>query len=316
MIMNKLGHSSFTVSRIALGSWLTLGQKLDSNETSRLVQSAHGFGINLFDTADIYGGGEAERALGKSLKLLNRNSFFIATKCFFPIRETRGGLGKGHLLSSVESSLKNLKVDFLDILQCHRFDPATPLYETIEGMQTLIKQGKIRYWGVCRWEKPQLMTALMICAEHGFMPPISNQYHYNIFSREIEQELLSFQQDVGIGMLCYSPLAQGVLTGKYQGGTPPASSRAAVGELRKSMWDYTADKIRISKSIAKVANQIGITAAELALAWCLRRKEVNSVIVGVTTEKQLKENVRATDVKISENLEHEIIAIATGRRLS
>lgn len=303
------------LSVIGLGNWLTMGQRLNERASERLTHHAVSLGINFFDTADIYGEGDAERSLGKALRGIPRDAYFIATKCFFATQATggSGGLSRTHVMESVDKSLANLGIAHIDLMQCHRFDHDTPLEETILAMGSLEQSGKIRYWGVSRWTADQMRETIIISQSLGVSPPVTNQYFYNLFSRDIELDLIPEADLAGWGVLVYSPLAQGVLSGKYSSNKVPARSRASDPQLRRSMWDFDASKLLQAKAFGKLAAQHGATPAQLALAWCLKKPAIRSVITGATSTEQISENVAAAALEVPDDLSARIEDIF-GRR--
>jgi len=291
------------VSAVSLGSWLTFGESVDVAATRELVAQARGLGINLFDSADVYANGEAELALGAALTGMPREHVVIATKCFFPTSEQPNdrGLSRKHLVESVEGSLRRLATDYLDLHQCHRFDPDTPLEETVRAYEDLIRQGKLLYWGTSLWSPEQIRAACEIAKATGGYAPVSNQPVYSILRREIELEILPSCRDLGIGQIVFSPLGQGALTGKYSGGRRPAGSRASDARLGRFMQRYLASEtLERIDALAPLAAELDVSLAELALAWCLRDRGVSSVLVGATDAKQLEQNCRAADLQLPE----------------
>jgi aryl-alcohol dehydrogenase-like predicted oxidoreductase len=228
MQTRALGRSGLQVSRISLGSWLTLGSKVDYSETARMIHQAFDLGINLFDTADVYADGEAEKALGEALASLPRHHVVLGTKCFFAMSEHPNdrGLSRKHIVESVEGSLRRLRTDYLDLHQCHRADPDTPMEETVRAYDDLIRQGKLLYWGVSHWSAEQIAEACELADAFGAYRPISNQPEYSILQRQIEAEMLTASEREGVGQIVFSPLGQGALTGKYRAGQVPEESRA------------------------------------------------------------------------------------------
>ncbi len=301
MRYRKLGASGLEVSEIALGSYLTYGQHVDREGAKACVYAAADAGINLFDTADGYG--DSETILGDALRELPRRAFVIATKCYLPQSKAANdrGLSRKHIVESVDRSLSRLRVSYLDLMQCHRFDAETPLDETVQALDDLVRQGKVLYWGVCRFDAEQTAAVAARARALGARAPVSNQHPYSLLNRDVETEVLPACQAAGLGLLAYYPLAQGVLTGKYgNSGAPPGESRASDLELRKSMWDYQPDKLARAARIADVAREVGVTPAQLALAWCLRQSAVSSVITGASQPAQIKENSRASEVVLDD----------------
>ncbi len=302
MKYRHLGKSGLKVSVIGLGGWLTLGRSLDSEATTLLVRSAFESGINFFDTADVYTKGEAEKALGEAITGLRREDLVIATKCYWPMTEgvNDRGLSRKHIFESVEGSLRRLGVDYVDLFQFHRYDAETPVEESVRAMGDLIHQGKVLYWGVSEWTGEQIRDACHIAGKVNVCRPISNQPQYNMLERYIEKEVLPICLDEGMGQVVWSPLAQGVLTGKYEPGAPlPSGSRATDGKVSGFMANYLEEKILKAVSLlSPIAGEAGCSLAQFALAWCLHRPGISSCIVGATSEKQLAENVAAAEVEI------------------
>jgi voltage-dependent potassium channel beta subunit len=313
MQYRSLGRSGLQVSEIALGSWLTLGSSVDREATREIVHRACDLGINLFDTADVYASGQAEEVLGQALRAIPRRTVVIASKAFFPMSEHANdrGLSRKHLFESVEASLRRLGTDYLDLHQCHRADPATPIEETVCAYEDLIRQGKILYWGVSEWKPAQIAEACRVADRRLAYRPVSNQPQYSLLRRQIEAELVPACEREGLSQIVFSPLGQGVLSGKYSGGAKPSGSRAADAQRNQFMRTYLAPEslARVDR-LAPIANELGITPAQLALAWCLRRPSIASVIVGATRPSQLDENAKASGVEIPPELLSRIDAIA------
>jgi voltage-dependent potassium channel beta subunit len=302
MKYRRLGRSGLKVSEVALGSWITLGYKVGADDSTRIAGEAFEAGINFFDTADVYAGGEAERILGKALAGIPRKDLVVASKCFFPMsaKPNDQGLSRKHVVESCEASLQRLGLDYLDLYQCHRFDPDTPLEETLRALDHLQQTGKILYYGVSEWTAVQIADACHLARSLGFEGPVSNQPVYNLLQRKIEPQILPVCQREGIGNVVFSPLAQGVLTGKYKGGKIPPDSRAADDRTHGFVQRYLdADSLARADRLVGLAEKLGTTPARLALAYCLRRCEVSSVIIGATKLEQLRDNVGASDLEIS-----------------
>ncbi|MEX2209079.1 MAG: aldo/keto reductase family protein [Myxococcota bacterium] len=301
MNYRRLGASGLVVSEVALGSWLTLGGHVDAGASERIARHAFDLGVTLFDTADAYSNGEAERVLGRALAGLPRTRLVLATKCFFPMSDDPNdrGLSRKHLFESVHASLRRLGTDYLDLHQCHRADPETPLEETVRAYEDLIRQGKVLYWGLSQWSEDLAARACRIADATGGYRPISNQPQYSLLSRWIEHGLLDAQARLGVGQIVWSPLAQGVLTGKYAGGAKPEGSGITVA-ARARFLDPLLTEANLARveRMRSVAQELGVTPAQLALAWCLRRPEVASVIVGATRFEQLDENVLASGLTL------------------
>jgi voltage-dependent potassium channel beta subunit len=296
MKYRNLGRSGLSVSEISLGSWLTLGSSVDRAATRELVQAAYDLGINFFDTADAYARGAGEEALGAALKGIPRPYVVIATKCFFPMsdRPNDRGLSRKHIRESTEASLKRLGTDYIDLMQCHRADPSTPMEETVRAFEDLIRQGKLLYWGVSEWRAEQILDACRTADATGGYRPISNQPQYSIARRGIEKAVIPTCVREGLGQVVWSPLAQGALTGKYAGGKLPQGSRATDEQRNSFMQDFLkpAELARVEE-LRPLSDALGLSMAELALAWCLREPNVSSVIIGATRREQIEQNVKA-----------------------
>jgi voltage-dependent potassium channel beta subunit len=304
VLYRRLGTSGLKVSVVGLGSWLTIGSSVGQKGASTLVAAAFERGINLFDTADVYNHGEGERALGDALRGLPRHRVVLATKCYFPMSEDCNdrGLSRKHVHESLAASLKRLQTDYVDLYQCHRFDPETPLIETARAMDDLIRRGLVLYWGTSQWPAERITEVAELCGREGLHAPISNQPVYNLFDRGIEASVLPASARCGVGQIVYSPLAQGVLTGKYRpGAPPPADSRAADPRSNQFVGRYLSPShLERAARLVEVAAALGTTAARLALAFCLRDPGIGSVLVGARNEAQLQESLGAVDVIVDE----------------
>lgn len=308
MEYRRLGRSGLRVSRISFGSWLTLGNVVEQKDSDRLVHFAYERGVNLFDTADVYNRGEGERALGRAVRDLPRHRLVIASKCYFPMSDddpNDRGLSRKHIVESVHKSLDRLGTEYLDLYQCHRPDPDVPIEETARAMDDLIRQGKILYWGVSFWPAWRIAYAIRFCQENGLNAPISNQPPYNLLDRHIESEVIPASQDLGVGQIVYSPLAQGALTGKYVRGKEPEKGTRAADErtghfVRRYLADDVLDQVARFK---KVADDLGVSPARLALRWVLQQDNVASAIVGASRVEQLEDNLAALEVGMDEELQ-------------
>jgi voltage-dependent potassium channel beta subunit len=303
MQYRNLGKWGVKVSEVSLGSWLTFGHATDEETATQCIHRAYELGINLFDTANVYARGRAEEVMGKALKAFRRDSYVLATKVWGPMGEAPNdrGLSRKHIFEQCHASLKRLGTDYIDLYQCHRYDANTPLEETIRAMGDLIRQGKILYWGVSEWSASQILDAVHLCQQMNIDPPVSNQPHYNMLGREIEKEVLPMCERVGMGNIVYSPLAQGVLTGKYQPGSPPPPDTRAADEssnmfMRWLMSDEVLTKVQ---KLRPIAERNGLSMAQLALAWCLRQPMVSSVIIGARKVSQIEDNVKASGIQLS-----------------
>jgi voltage-dependent potassium channel beta subunit len=298
----QLGKWGVKVSEVSLGGWLTHGRSLDDETTSGIVRQAFDLGINFFDTADVYNKGEAEKALSRATHGIRRESLFLATKCFFPMSDEPNdrGLSRKHVFESLHASLKRLDTDYVDLMQCHRNDPDVPLEETVRAMDDLIRQGKALYWGVSEWPADRIERACEIAHQMNACPPVSNQPVYNMLNRTIEASVLPTSQKCGLGQVVFSPLAQGVLTGKYRPGRQfPEGSRGADERSNMFMTEVLTDEVlaKVAK-LSDVAEKYGCTVGQFALAWCLRQPGVSSVIVGATSLRQIEENATAPDLAL------------------
>lgn len=305
MKYRRLGQSGLKVSCLALGSWLTYGRSVDKRATIQCIHTAIEHGINLIDTADVYALGDAERLLGEVLQDHHRPDLVIATKLFFPMSDDVNdrGLSRKHIMQSCEASLKRLKLETIDLYQCHRFDPEVPVFEVVRAMDDLIRQGKILYWGVSCWEAHQIYEACEIADRIHACPPISNQPPYNMLQPEIEREILPACAHRGLGQLVFSPLAQGLLTGKYLFGMVPDASRLANKEINRYIKRrMTPENLKKIEALGELAQSRGVSLPVLALAWCLRQENVSSAIMGASRAEQITDNVPAVDFEISPEL--------------
>jgi voltage-dependent potassium channel beta subunit len=305
MEYRNLGRSGLRVSEVALGSWLTFGSSVEAGRTRELVHAAYDLGVNFFDTADVYAHGQAEEVLGAALRGIPRPYVVLATKAFFPMsdRPNDRGLSRKHLFESVEASLRRLGTDYLDLHQCHRPDSTTPVEETVCAYEDLVRQGKLLYWGVSEWGAAAILDACRVAERRNAYRPVSNQPQYSILRRRIEREVLPVCEREGLGQVVFSPLAQGALTGKYSGGRRPAGSRATDSERNVFMDAFLRPEMlaRVER-LAPLAGELGVSLAQLALAWCLRRPGVSSVIVGATRREQLEENAKASGLRLPAEL--------------
>ena len=288
------------MSELSYGSWLTFGNQVELDAAKCIVTRAFELGINTFDTADVYKGGAAESLLGEILPAIPRSHYIVATKAFWPMSEkaTDRGLSRKHLFDSVESSLARLRLRYVDLFYCHRFDPETPLAETAEAFDDLIRLGKICYWGTSEWTAEQIREANSLCRQRGWHAPIINQPLYNLTQRGIEAKILPTCVELGMGTANFSPLAQGILSGKYSKGTVPPGSRGSNDSMNMWMRAAMEDQELLARvdRLADIAKGYGITTSQLALAWILQNPGITSVIVGASSVAQLEENVGASGV--------------------
>jgi len=294
MNYRSMGKTGLKLSELSLGTWITIAEQLSEIEAIRLIHSAYQFGINYFDTADEYAKGMAEIILGKAIKSLQRESIVISTKVWAPtmLGPNGKGLSRKHIFESCNLSLRRLGVDYIDIYFCHGYDPETPLDETVRAMDDLLHQGKIFYWGVSNWDIHQLLAAKQISDVRKIHSPVVIQPKYNIFYRkEVEEGLLSNSQFSDFGIVTYSPLDNGVLTGKYLN-TIPQGTRLQYRDWLKSEI-LNKEKLEKTKKLHQLSQDLGISLSQLALAWILRIPKISSVILGVSNQNQLEENIKA-----------------------
>jgi aryl-alcohol dehydrogenase-like predicted oxidoreductase len=286
-----LGDTGVQVSELALGSWLTYGAAVGISQTRACVKAAFDLGINLFDTADVYADGRAEQTLGGILKDFPRSEYVIATKCFFPHADKpgSGGLSRQHVFACVEGNLRRLRVDEIDILQAHRFDPNVELAVVVETFTDLVRAGKIRHWGVSKWTTEQIQDAIGMAQQGSGVPPVVTQLPLSLLYREY-QPAMAAQGRLGLGGLVYSPLAQGVLTGKYGAGKIPEGSRANYKATAKFVYHANAKDLGLTERYAKACAEHGIRLSHAALLWCLEQKGVSSVIMGAKSFAQIRDN--------------------------
>jgi len=296
-----LGRSGLQVSEISLGGWLNLGDWVDERNSIALIHQAFAAGVNLFDVADVYADGQAEVVLGQALKELPREQVVVAAKCRWrmwpgPLGE---GLSKKHIIDACHASLKRLEVDYIDLYQVHGLDPDTPIGETMAALDLLVRQGKVLYLGCSNFTGEELREAQSAADSRGGTRFISSQPQYSMLWREPEKELFPACRELGIGNIVYSPLSQGVLTGKYQRGIIPEGSRQAHKEHDISFINE--ENLATVDQLKPLAVQFGMTVAQLALRWCLCREEVTSVIVGATRPEQLDETLRAGGMTLDQD---------------
>lgn len=299
MQYRRLGSSGLKVSEISLGSWLTYGGYVERDNAVKAIETAYDAGVNFFDTANVYERGAAEELLGATLKAYPRESYVLATKVFGKMGDgpNDSGLSRKHIMEQCNASLKRLGADYVDIYYCHRFHPETPLEETLRALDDLVRQGKVLYVGVSMWTAAQMEAALGVADRYLLDRLVVNQPLYNMFEREIEKEIIPLGLSKGIGQVVYSPLAQGVLTGKYNAGSLPENSRGA-----KLGWDdkrITPERLAKVEALSGIAAERGITIGQLALAWILRQTNVSSALVGASRPEQVGQNVAASGIVLS-----------------
>jgi aryl-alcohol dehydrogenase-like predicted oxidoreductase len=300
MQFRKLGSSDIEVSEISLGSWLTYGAGVEREHTEACTRAAFDAGINFFDTANVYGGGAAETAWGEVLKDFKRSDYILATKVFFPMSDTDRGLSREQIHKQIDASLERLQTDYVDLYQCHRPDPETPIEETMEALTEVCEAGKAREIGFSEWTVEQIQAGLEVPETKDW---VSSQPQYNMIWRAPEAELIPFCEQHGISQIVWSPLAQGVLTGKYKPGEePPEDSRAASDAMNWAMDRYRDDRLlEAVQRLLPVAEQAGISMVTMALAWCLRQQNLASVIIGASRPEQVHQNAEAAGVELSDD---------------
>jgi 1-deoxyxylulose-5-phosphate synthase len=301
MQYRQLGHSSLRVSEISLGSWLTYGVGVERERSIACVQHALNLGINFFDTANVYGRGAAELVLGDALEGIARDRYVLATKLYFPMSSTDSGLSRTQIFKQIDASLQRLRTDHVDLYQCHRYDPKTPLEETMEALTEVVKQGKVRYLGFSEWSPRNITDSLSVPNVERF---ISSQPQYSMLYRVPEKKVVPLCRDNGISQIVWSPLAQGVLTGKYAPNSPPpADTRAASDKMGGFILDLMRPKVlQAVQQLKPLAEQAGTSMGRFALAWILREPNVASAIVGASSTQQLDDNAAASGLDIDPQL--------------
>jgi aryl-alcohol dehydrogenase-like predicted oxidoreductase len=311
MKYRKLGASALEVSEISLGSWLTYGVGVAADQARACVDRAFALGINFIDTANVYGRGAAESFLGEVLAARPRSSYILATKLFFPMTASDRGLSRAQILKQIDDSLRRLKTDYVDLYQCHRYDPETPIAETMQALSEVVRSGKARYIGFSEWSPPQIESAFGVAGAERF---VSSQPQYSMLWRGPEKGVIPLCKAKGISQIVWSPLAQGVLSGKYApGAKPPADSRAASDSMAQSIHNWlTPAVLDAVQKLKPLAAEAGCTLAQFALAWVLREPNVASAIVGASRPEQLAENAAASDLAIDPALFARAEALVVG----
>lgn len=302
MEFRYLGNSGLKVSEIIYGNWLTHASQIEDNKAIKTVHAALDAGITTYDTADVYANQAAEIVLGKALKGQRREGLEVFTKVYWPVAEKGPndvGLSRKHIFEALHGSLKRLKTDYIDLYQAHRFDFETPLEETMQAFSDLVRQGKVHYIGVSEWTADQIRAGKKLADELGFRL-ISNQPQYSMLWRVIEEKVIPTSQELGISQIVWSPIAQGVLTGKYLPGTPaPAGSRAADPKTSSIIEKFMSDQVLTKvQSLKPIASELGLEMGQLAIAWVLQNNNVAAAIVGASRPKQITENAKAAGVKL------------------
>jgi voltage-dependent potassium channel beta subunit len=304
MNYRRLGKAGIKVSEIGFGNWLTHGEGGVSDDVARAcVRRAFELGINFYDTADKYRRGLAEEVFGRELKVFRRQDLVLGTKVFLPMSENVNdrGLSRKHIFEGLHNSLRRLQTDYIDLYQCHEFDPEVELYEVVRAMDDLMRQGKILYWGLSKWPAAQIESVCRVARDVNAPPPVSTQAEYNVATRGVERngvQTACLRQ--GLGMVVFSPLRQGILSGKYSAGTVPADSRGAKEKLiKKDLERGGLELLERVDRLQPIAERANCTMPQLAIAWLLGRDAVSSVVTGATNVAQVEENVAATGVELS-----------------
>jgi len=297
MIYRNVGRSGLVVSAVSIGGWVNFGGKIDDTASRDVLIAAIDKGVNFVDLADVYARGAAERVAGEVLSEFKRSELVISSKVFGRMSDDPNdkGLSRKHVMESVERSLKNLRTDYLDLYFCHRADPDTPLDETARAMDDLVHQGKILYWGTSVWSAANLQRAHDVADHRGLYAPTVEQPEYNLVERGIESEVMPVADALGMGLVAWSPLAGGLLTGKYIDGVPAGSRGAETDWLKQRLTDANRERVR---KFCDYAQELSVEPGQLALAWILRRREISSVITGATNAAQVESNVHAAEIDI------------------
>ena len=308
MKYRRICKSGLKVSEIALGAWLTYGRSVEDKLTESIIHKAIESGVNFIDIADAYAHGSAEETVGQAIKVFKRSDLVISTKLFWPMSDNVNdrGLSRKHIMESIDKSLKRIGTDYVDIYFCHRYDEETEVEETVRAMDDLIRQGKILYRGTSVWEADQIQKANEIAQKFGAYAPIVEQPQYNMLDRHIETKIMPACSSNGMGFTVWSPLAGGILTGKYVDGIPKGS-RADTTQFVTD--ELTAENKAKVVKLMELAKTQEITLAQMAVAWILRKDDISSAIVGATSLKQLEENLKAKDVQLGDDLIDEINVI-------
>jgi voltage-dependent potassium channel beta subunit len=302
MNYRHLGRSGLKVSELSLGSWVTFATQLDDSLAQECMAAAYDAGVNFFDNAEVYSGGRSESQMGAALKKLGwrRSSYLVSTKFFWGLHDgpnERNSLSRKRLLEAIDGSLERLQLDYVDLIFCHRPDPETPIEETVWAMHDILTRGKALYWGTSEWSAAEIMEAWQLAECHHLHKPVVEQPQYNLLHRErVEREYRRLFEDLGLGTTTFSPLASGLLTGKYNEGIPSESRGSLKGYewLKPSLTDP--DRLAAVRKLAPIAEDLGISLAQLSLAWCLKNPHVSTVITGASRVSQLRENLKAAEL--------------------
>jgi voltage-dependent potassium channel beta subunit len=299
MNYRRLGRAGIKVSELSFGAWVTFGTQVGEDLARDCMAAAYDAGVNFFDNAEAYAGGEAEILMGKALKQLNwrRESIVVSTKIFWGgSGPNDSGLSHKHIIEGVNNALRRLQMEYVDLVFCHRPDPNTPIEETVRAMDIVIKQGKAFYWGTSEWSSAEIMRADAVARQYGLTPPVMEQPQYNMFVRDrVEKEYALLYQELGYGTTIWSPLASGLLSGKYNDGIP-AGSRATLQGYEWIKRGITPERIEKVRQLQPIAEELSCSLAQLSLAWCLTNPHVSTVITGASRADQVVENMKAIDI--------------------
>ncbi|MEW6241140.1 MAG: aldo/keto reductase [Chloroflexota bacterium] len=309
MQYRRLGRAGIKVSVLSFGSWVTFHHQADVSLAADMMKVAYEAGVNFFDNAEVYAGGKSEQVMGAALKKLGwrRSSYLVSTKFFWGLHDNvneRNTLNRKRLLEGIDGSLRRLGLDYVDLVFCHRPDRETPIEETARAMQDIVQSGRAVYWGVSEWSADEIRAAWDICDKYGWHKPVTEQPEYNLFHRErVEKEYARLYEDIGLGTTTWSPLAFGILTGKYNNGIPK-DSRASLKGYGWMKDDITQERIAKVKKLGKIARELGCTLAQFAIAWCAKNEHVSTVITGASRVSQVEENMKALGVlpKLTEDV--------------
>ncbi len=312
MLYRRLGKSGLKVSALSFGSWVTFGEQVGNSVAESCLRTAYDAGVNFFDNAEVYAGGQSEEVMGGILSKFGwaRDTYLVSSKVFWGgDTPTQIGLSRKHVIEACHAALKRLRVDYLDLYYCHRPDPETPIEETVRAMDTLIQQGKVLYWGTSEWSAQEIMEAYSVARQHHLTPPTMEQPRYNMLYKErVENEYARLYESIGLGATTFSPLAAGILTGKYNDGIPEGS-RLSIKRLDflRERWDRLKENglVPVLEILESVANKIGADLPQLAIAWCLKNPNVSSVILGASKLEQLESNLAS--LQFLDSLDEELM---------
>ena len=302
MRYRRLGRSGLQISELSLGSWITYGNQVDDRAAIETMSAARDAGVNFFDNAEVYAGGKAETLMGKALKHLGweREDYIISTKFYWGIAKgpnRKNTLNRKYLHQAIEGSLQRLQLDYIDLVFCHRPDPQTPIEETVWAMHDMISQGKALYWGTSEWSAAEIVSAWQIADRHHLHKPVMEQPEYNLFHRDrVEQEYAPLYEEQGLGLTTWSPLASGVLTGKYANGVPAGSRSTLPGYNWLQQTVTNSECIAATERLRPISNELGCTLSQLAIAWCASNPHVSTVITGASNKAQVVENMGAIEI--------------------